>query len=260
MAYPTIVLLPVWGAGHFMPMLQAGKQLLASSSRPLSLTVLLMPAPTAQAASDISEHIRREEAAGAVDIRFHHLPDVKLPTDHSGIEEFISRAVQLHVPHLRAAIIGLTCPVAALVVDIFCTPALDVSRELAVPSYVYFTSSAAMMSLLLRSPALDDEVVVEFEEMEGALDLPGLPPVPPSVLPGTLLERKNPTYKWFVYTGRRYVEASGIIVNTAGELEPRVLAAIAEGRCTRGARAPAVYPIGPVLALTPPAHAEEQPH
>ncbi|KAF6996850.1 hypothetical protein CFC21_013140 [Triticum aestivum] len=262
MANPTIVLLPVWGAGHFMPMLQAGKQLLASSSRPLSLTVLLMPAPTAQSASDISDHIRREEGAGAVDIRFHHLPDVKLPTDHSGVEEFISRAVQLHVPHLRAAIIGLTSPVAALVVDIFCTPALDVSRELAVPAYVYFTSSAAMLSLLLRSPALDDEVVVEFEEMEGALDLPGLPPVPPSVLPGTLLERKSPTYKWFVYTGRRYVEASGIIVNTAAELEPRVLAAIAEGRCTRGARAPGVYPIGPVLALTPPAHAEaeEQPH
>src|SRR4051812_38948797 len=123
-----------------MPMLQAGKQLLASSSQALSLTVLLMPAPTAQAASDISEHVRREEAAG---VRFQRLPDVKLPTDHSGIEEFISRAVQLHAPHLRAAITGLACPVAALVVDIFCTPALDVSRELAVPAYVYFCWNSA---------------------------------------------------------------------------------------------------------------------
>uniref|UniRef100_A0ACD5X2Q3 Uncharacterized protein n=1 Tax=Avena sativa TaxID=4498 RepID=A0ACD5X2Q3_AVESA len=236
---PTIVLLPVWGSGHFMPMLEAGKLLLASSSpREMSLTVLLMPAPTPQATSEIAEHVRREEAAG-LDIRFQHLPAVKLPTDHSGIEEFISRTVQLHMPHLRAAISGLACPVAALVVDIFCTPALDVSRQLAVPAYVYFTSSAAMLALLLRAPALHEE---EEEEGEGAaVELPGLPAVPRSALPDTMLDSKNPTYSWFVYTGRRYMEANGIIVNTAAELEPRVLAAI-------GATTLPVYPIGPVLS------------
>ena len=97
MAKPTIVLLPVWGAGHFMPMIEAGKQLLASSSRALSLTVLLMPAPTAQAASTISEHIRRVEAAGDPDIRFHHLPDVdrkstRLNSSHSGESRMPSSA------------------------------------------------------------------------------------------------------------------------------------------------------------------------
>ena len=56
--------------------------------------------------------------------------------------------------------------------------------------------------------------------------------------------------------GKRYVEANGIILNTAADLEPRVLAAIADGRCARGA--PVVYPIGPVLALTPPANAAEK--
>jgi hypothetical protein len=197
MANPTIVLLPVWGVGHFMPMIEAGKRMLQCSSRALSLTVLLMPAPTAQAASDIAAHVRREEDGG-IDIRFHHLPHVQLPTDHTGIEEFISRIVQLHVPHIGAAISDLTCPVAALVVDIFCTPALDVSRELAVPAYVYFTSSAALLALLLRSPSLHEEVEVEFEEMEGAVDVPGLPPVPPSFLPRTMLDRKIPTYTWFV--------------------------------------------------------------
>ncbi|CAM0871423.1 unnamed protein product [Alopecurus aequalis] len=256
-AKPTIVLLPVWGGGHFMPMIEAGKQLLASSSRALSLTVLLMPAPTAQAAVAISEHVRRVEAAGDPDIRFHHLPDVKIPTDHSGVEEFISRIVQLHGPQLRAAITGLTCPVAALVFDIFCTPALDVSRDLGVPAYVFFTSGAAMLALLLRFPALQEEVDVELEEVnDGTLDLPGLPPAPPSVLPETFLDRKTSAYKWVVHTGRRYVEANGFIVNTAADLEPRVLAAIADGRCAPGA--PAVYPIGPVLPLTPPANAEEE--
>uniref|UniRef100_A0ACD5T9Y3 Uncharacterized protein n=1 Tax=Avena sativa TaxID=4498 RepID=A0ACD5T9Y3_AVESA len=229
MANPTVVLLPVWGVGHFMPMIEAGKRMVQCSSRALSLTVLLMPAPTVQAASDIAGHIRREEA-GDTDIRFHHLPRVQLPTDHTGIEEYISHIVELHVPHIGAAVSGLTCPVAALVVDIFCTPALDVSRELAVPAYVYFTSSAAMLALLLRSPTLHEEVEVEFEELEeGAVDVPGLPPVPPPFLPGTMLDRKTPTYSWFVSTGRRYMEADGIVVNTAAELEPGVLAAIANG-------------------------------
>ncbi|XP_051215734.1 malvidin galactosylase UGT88C3-like [Lolium perenne] len=252
MANPTIVLLPVWGVGHFMPMIEAGKRMVQCSRRAPSLTVLLMPAPTAQAASDIAGQVRREEG-GDIDIRFHHVPHVQLPTDHTGIEEFISRIVQLHVPHVGAAISGLTCPVAALVFDIFCTPALDVSRELAVPAYVYFTSSAAMLALLLRSPTLHGEVEVELQEMEGAVDVPGLPPVPPSFLPRTMLDRKIPTYTWFVETGRRYMEADGIIVNTAAELEPGVLAAMADGRCTRGVHAPTVYPIGPAISISPPA-------
>ncbi|KAF7099802.1 hypothetical protein CFC21_101393 [Triticum aestivum] len=254
-AKPTIVLLPAWGVGHFMPMIEAGKRMLQCCSSALSLTVLLMPAPTAQAESDIADHIRREEEAGATDIRFLHLPSVPLPTDHTGVEEWISRIVQLHVPHIRAAVSGLACPVAALVLDIFFTPALDVSRDLAVPAYVYFTSGAAMLALLLRSPSLQDEVEGDFE---GPVDVPGLPPLPPSFLPETLLDKKSPTYTWFLYTGRRYMEAKGIIVNTAAELETGVLAAIAQGRCTRGVRAPTVYPIGPAISLiSPPA---EQPH
>uniref|UniRef100_A0A804LF26 Uncharacterized protein n=1 Tax=Zea mays TaxID=4577 RepID=A0A804LF26_MAIZE len=111
-----------------------------------------------------------------------------------------------------------------------------------------------MCALLLRSPALDEEVVieVEFEQMEGDVDVLGLPPVPASCLPTGLDNRKIPTYRWFLYNGRRYMEATGIIVNTIVEVEPRVLAAIADGRCTHGVPAPPVYSIGPVIPSTPP--------
>ncbi|KQK15478.1 hypothetical protein BRADI_1g23110v3 [Brachypodium distachyon] len=247
MAKPTVVLLPVWGAGHFMPMIELGKRMLRCSDGALSLTVLLMPAPTAQAVSDIAEHVRREESA---DIRFHHLPSVPLPADHTGVEEFISRIVESHVPHVMSAVSALSCPVAALVVDIFCTPAFDVSSALAVPAYVYFASGAAMLALLLRSPSLHEETEAEFFDDSAVLDVPGLPPVPPSFLPATMLDRKKSTYTWFVYTGRRYTEASGFIVNTAAELEPGVLAAIA----------PTVYPIGPAISFPAAAENNPQPH
>ncbi|KAL6589871.1 hypothetical protein ACP70R_050197 [Stipagrostis hirtigluma subsp. patula] len=261
MAKPTVVLVPVWGVGHFEPMLEVGKRLLNRSGGALTITVLIMPEPNAKRTSEIAEVIGKVEAAG-LDICFHHLPAVEPPTDHTGIEEYISRYVQRYAPHVRAAVAGLACPVAALVVDIFCTTLFDAAHELAVPAYVYMIASAAMCALMLRSPALDEAAGdgVEFEEMGGGVDVPGLPPVPASCLPTGLENRKIPTYQWFVYNGRRYMEAKGVIVNTVAELQPGVLAAIADGRCTRGVRGPTVYTVGPVLPLTSPPPAEQAAH
>ena len=263
MATPTVVLLPVWGAGHLMPMVEAGKRLLASGGRrALSVTVLVMRPPTEQHASELEGDIRRaEEAAAGLDVRFHRLPAVKPPTDHAGPVEFISRVVQLHAPHVRAAVSSLSCPVAALVLDLFCTPFVDVARELAVPAYVYFTCNAAALSFFLRLPALCEEVAGEFGEMDGAADIPGLPPVPALSLPTPIMERKKPDCAWYACHGRRFMDADGIIVNTAAELEQGVLSAIAKGRCTRGTGsrpAPTLYPIGPVIWFPPPA--AEPPH
>ncbi|KAJ1269851.1 hypothetical protein BS78_06G009600 [Paspalum vaginatum] len=275
-ANPTVVLVPVWGVGHFLPMIEAGKRLLASKGRggrPLTLTVLIMPAPTAKRASEIAEHVRQVEqesaSSGLGSIRFVYLPAAPPPppaagagAGYSGPEEFISLSMQQYAPHVRAAVAGLACPVAAVVVDLFCTPLLDAAHALGVPAYVYLICSAAMCALLLRAPALDDEAASAGGEgarqFEEDVHVPGLPPVPPSCLPTGLADRAVPAYEWFLYNGRRYMEAAGLIVNTVAELEPRVLAAIADWRCTRGARPPPVYTVGPVLAdFAPPAEQEE---
>jgi hypothetical protein len=237
MATPTVVLLPVWAAGHLMSMLDAGKRLLARSGGALSLTVLVMQPPTESDRSELAAHIRREEASG-LDIRFNHLPTVEPPTDCLGVEEFVSRFIQLHADHVKAAISALTCPVAALVVDFFGTTLFDACRELAVPAYVYMTADAAFYALLLRLPALHEEVTVEFGEMEGMVDLPGLPPVPPSSLPLPVMDKKNPNYTWFMYHGRRFVEADGVIINTAAELEQSILAGCCHRRRPVHARNP----------------------
>uniref|UniRef100_J3ML54 Glycosyltransferase n=1 Tax=Oryza brachyantha TaxID=4533 RepID=J3ML54_ORYBR len=257
MAKPTVVLLPVWGAGHLMSMLDAGKLLLGCGGG-VSLTVLIMQPPREEYATAVAAAVRREEASG-LDIRFHHLPAVEPQADFVGVEDFVSRFVQLHAAHVRAAISGLACPVAGLVIDFFCTTLLDVSRELGVRTYVYYTSNAAGLALFLRLPALEEEVTVEFEEMEGDVDIPGLPPLPPSSLPMPVMDKKSPNYTWFVYHGRRFMEADGIIVNTVAEIEQSVFAAIADGRVTRGVRAPPVYPVGPVTSFAAPSE-EKQPH
>ncbi|RLN07214.1 hypothetical protein C2845_PM11G17510 [Panicum miliaceum] len=88
--------------------------------------------------------------------------------------------------------------------------------------------------------------------MEGAVDVPGLPPVPPSSFPQPVMDRKNPHYTRFVYHDKRFAVADGVIVNTAAELERSALAAITDGRCTPGIRPPTVYPIGPVIHSSRP--------
>uniref|UniRef100_A0A0D3GSG5 Uncharacterized protein n=1 Tax=Oryza barthii TaxID=65489 RepID=A0A0D3GSG5_9ORYZ len=134
MAGPTIVLLPAWGSGHFMSALEAGKRLLVASGGAVSLTVLVMQAPTEIEASVVEAHVRREAASG-LDVTFRRLPAVEHPTGCEATEEFMSRYVERHAHHVKAAIAGLASPVAAVVVDLFFTPLLDAAHELSIPAW-----------------------------------------------------------------------------------------------------------------------------
>ncbi|CAL5083131.1 unnamed protein product [Urochloa decumbens] len=259
-ACPTIVLVPLCVPGHLPSMFEAGKRLLKSAGGAMSLTVLFTQMTmAANLMSDVDDLIRKEAGSG-LDIHFHHLPAVELPTDSPGAENFIMRFIQLHAPHIKAALSGLASPVAAVVADYFCTTLFDVTRELALPVYAYFSSSASMLALILRLPALDEEVTGDLVDMEGAVDVPGMPPVPAALLPAPLMT-KGPNYEWMVYHGKRLMEAAGIIVYTVAELEPAVLAAIAGGRCVPGRRAPTVYTVSPALSVSVKAQGDgEQRH
>ncbi|XP_047064746.1 UDP-glycosyltransferase 88B1-like [Lolium rigidum] len=240
----NVLLLPEPGSGHLMSLIEAGKRLIGhGGSDALTVTVLIIRPATAESAAEVDAHVSRVAASGS-GIRFHRLPAVDPPTDCAGnLQEFKSRYMQLQAPHVKAALADLDA--AALVIDFFATAVIDAARELAVPTYVYFTSTAALLALTLRLPVLD-EVVQAFD---GAVDVPGMPPVPAGSVPGFLGDKKSPNYAWFVYHGRRFMDADGIIINTVGELEPGLLAAIAQGRCVPGRRAPPLYPIGPVIDL-----------
>ncbi|TVU39005.1 hypothetical protein EJB05_12406, partial [Eragrostis curvula] len=259
MPSPIVVLIPLWLPGHLTSMLEAGERLLRCSGGAFSLTMLIVPPPMDSDAADVTSQIDHAMASGG-SISFHRLPAV----DHSSGLVHPSEYMQLYVPHVKDAIAGLAAPVAAVVIDWFATMLLDVARDLAVPAYVYFTSTAALLSLFLRLPEVLDEVADTLRDRDtttggGTVDVPGMPPVPAASMPCPV----ENDYGWFAYAGRRFMEARGIILNTAAELEPDVLAAIADGRCAPAGhhRVPSVYPIGPVLSLKPPAdHQQSQPH
>jgi len=248
MAAPALVLLPEWGSGHLMSMLESCKRVLLSSGKAFSITLLVMRPPTAEATSEVEAHARREAASG-LDIRFHRLPAVEPPADAVGVEEFIARYIGLHAPHVRDALAGMAGPVAALVLDMFAAPLVDVARDLGVPSYVFMSSTGAMLAFMLHLPVLHEAVAAELDEVEGGVKVPGLPPLPPASVPCPVVDKKSPNYTWFVRLGDRFMDATGIIANTAEGLEPGPLAAVAAGRSVPGRPAPPVYPIGPVLSL-----------
>ncbi|KAK3127105.1 hypothetical protein QOZ80_7AG0568370 [Eleusine coracana subsp. coracana] len=249
---PALVLLPEWGSGHLAPMLESCKRvLLHGGGRAFSITLLVMRPPTAEASSEVEEHVRREQAAfSGLEIGFHRLPAVDPPKDAVGVEEFIARYVTAHAPHVRDAVAGMSRPVAALVLDMFAAPLVDVARGLGVPSYVFMSSTGALLALMLHLPVLRDAADGE-EGDDAAMRVPGLPsPLPAAAVPGFVADRKSPNFEWFARLGERFADATGIIANTADELEPGPLAAVAEGACVPPGRpTPPVYPIGPVLSL-----------
>ncbi|XP_008789832.2 UDP-glycosyltransferase 71K1-like [Phoenix dactylifera] len=245
-----LVFLPMWSAGHLVPMVETAKRLLRlqQEENHFSVTVLLIQSPNPASASTFSPDVQSVASSG-LDIRFQDLPPVDPPTDTDGALDFVSLYIQSHKPHVKAALTRSSIPVAALVLDFFATTIVDVADELGVPSYIFYTTAAARLALQLHFPILHDKFPVEFGELEGDVEVPGVPPIPPLSLPTTLMNRKSRGYTWSVFNGKRVLEAKGIIVNTFMELEPGPLEALMEGRCVPGHPTPAIYPVGPVIAL-----------
>ncbi|KAF3325452.1 anthocyanidin 3-O-glucosyltransferase 2-like protein [Carex littledalei] len=244
--------MPIWPPGHTIPMVEAAKRLLqcnSTSSNSLSITFLLMQTPTADSMSNITESYLRSVDSLNLPINFQQLPVVKPPAQFDDPEEFITIYVKLHLPHVKDAIATSGSRVAALVLDPFATSLIDLGNELNIPCYIFHTSNAAFLSLVLHLPILDEKIKQEFSEIDGPIKVPGVLPVPSHFMPPILMNKKSGAYKSFLYLGRRYMEAKGIIVNSSIALEERVLKAVEQGQCAPDKPAPAIYPIGPIVSI-----------
>ncbi|XP_020270020.1 UDP-glycosyltransferase 71K1-like [Asparagus officinalis] len=219
MAKIHLVFIPAWPAGHIASMLQFATKLLQTSNN-LTITTLLIRSPSRPFSS----------------------------TDADSPEDFLSLYLQSHRPHLKHFVSSSSTPVSAIFIDLFATALLDVANELRIPSYVYFTSTALMLALMLHLPALEEKITGEFEDVEGGIPLPGVEAIPGSSMPSPFMRKESKAYTWFVYHGRRYREAKGIVVNTFEELESRALRLLGEGLFIPDCSTPKVFPVGPVLA------------
>ncbi|KAL5840205.1 hypothetical protein ACOSQ4_012813 [Xanthoceras sorbifolium] len=132
---------------------------------------------------------------------------------------------------------------AGFVLDMFCSFMIDVANDFGVPSYIFFTSGAAFLSLMFHAQFLHDELsTTDLEDLDSELVVPGLAnPLPARFLPSVLL---NKDMDMFLHEhSRRFRTTKGIMVNTFAELESFAVSSFSDGQI------PPLYPVGPILNL-----------
>ncbi|KAJ8645443.1 hypothetical protein MRB53_007191 [Persea americana] len=231
MEEPRLVFLPIPVVGHLKSTVELAKRLLEKQPC-FSITVLLMHLPIHFKDSTIDSYVQ-SVAASNPRIHFVHLPLVDFPLgNNQSIEAFVSLFIEKHESHVKEALkttLSSSSPpsrVSALIMDLFSTTIIDVGKELGIPTYLYFTSGAATLGLMLYLPTLHVKIPCEFNDFQGEVEVPGMLPLLPMAMPEPVMNKKKDAYEWFVYHGRRLREFDGLIVNTFADLEPTVIKSV----------------------------------
>ncbi|KAK1304490.1 putative UDP-glucose flavonoid 3-O-glucosyltransferase 3 [Acorus calamus] len=226
--------------GHLVSTVEM-TQLLCSRSPRISITILNMcPLGAPSIASSISSYI--SSLPTSPNITFIDLPfpsDFHFDPTQKG-ETIISLYIQSHKPLIKQSIQNLNHPISAIIMDLFSTTLIDLADDLGVPAYVFFTSGASFLGLMLHLPSFDGTDFMDFKE--DRLDVPTLPvKLDPLALPSPMFDRTNDAYKWYMYHGRRFKDLRGVIVNSFVELESYASNSLSE------ANAPPVFMVGPII-------------
>ncbi|KAI9078687.1 hypothetical protein K1719_039367 [Acacia pycnantha] len=179
-------------------------------------------------------------------VSFHDLPET------TSLQVQLQLAVSRSIPLVREALSSLVSStnLVAVVVDPFANEVIELAKELNVLSYIYFPSSAMLLSLCLYSSKLDDKVDsnCEFRDLPGFIEIPGCLPVRGIDLPDNLQDRRDVAYKQFLQRCKRYRLADGFFVNSFVEMEDGPIKTMQEeARSFQREEATIVYPVGPII-------------
>ncbi|KAK2631319.1 hypothetical protein EUGRSUZ_L03088 [Eucalyptus grandis] len=225
---PHVAVLANSGVGHVVPLLEFSKRLVVGHGFRVTFLVVTTVDPTP--AQD-----QLLNAAGLPrDLRVLGLPAVD-PASVVPEDSALTRICLI-----------LSYP-RALVVDLFCTQALDVAGELGIPAYSFCTMSAKMLAFSLYLPTLDREATGELVDLPGPIRVPGCPPIRPDDLLDQVKDRENEEYRWFLYHVSRFPMAAGIFLNTWEGLESGLLRVLREDSFYRQVPAPQIHAIGPLV-------------
>lgn len=248
-----VILYPSPGMGHLVSMIELGK-VFAAPRRGLAVTIVVatLPHDTTAGASDTTGPFLAGVTAANPSITFHRLPQVELarPVESAHHEAVTFEVARLSNPHLRSFLATTAATESAvLIVDFFCSVALEVATELHIPTYFFYTSGAAALAFFLYLPVLHSQTAKSFRELgEELLHVPGIPSFPATHSIKPLMDRDDEAYAAFLRVPADLCRSHGIITNTFRSLEPRALDAIAAGLCTPpGLPTPPVRCIGPLI-------------
>ncbi|KAJ3684900.1 hypothetical protein LUZ61_014064 [Rhynchospora tenuis] len=238
-----LVLYPSLGMGHLVSMIELGMLLIRQG---FSITIPIVDPPYNTGAT--AEFLAGVSAANP-SLSFHKLPPVTPSPDNTSPhhEALTFEVLERSNPGLLSCL--HTASPRALIVDFFCSCAMDVAKELKIPCYLFFTSGASVLALFCQIPVLHKSSSKSFRELgREFLSVPGIPPLPANHMPLPMLDRDDKAYEGFVTMSESIPDYDGIIINTFKSLEPRVVDAISSGKCVPPGRpTPPIYCIGPLI-------------
>lgn len=249
-----LIFVPGPGIGHLASGLELAKRLLDHDDR-LSITILVMNMPFTPSINSYT----RSLTASQPRIKLVDLPEADPPPSElltKSPEAYICDFIESYIPHVKTTVTDIISSlsnsdvrVAGFILDFFCVSMIDIANEFSLPPYIFITSNAGFLGLMLNLPKRHDEISEVMQMSDPDSLIPGFfNPVPARVLPDAVFN-KHGGYAAYVKVAQRFKDGKGIIVNTFAELEPFVLRSFSDDH-----RIPPVYPVGPVL------HLKGQPH
>ncbi|XP_059284655.1 anthocyanidin 3-O-glucosyltransferase 2-like [Lycium ferocissimum] len=243
-----LVFIPGPGMGHLVSTVEMVKQLVDREDQ-LSITVLIMTLPRE---TKIPSYTKSLSSHYTSRIRLLELTQPETSVNMGSAThpmKFMSEFITSYKGRVKDAVADMfsslsSVKLAGFVIDMFCTAMIDVANDFGVPSYLFYTSGAAMLGLQFHFQSLISQNVLSYLDSESEVLIPTyINPVPVKCLPGLILD--NDEYSiMFLDLARRFKETKGIMVNTSVEVESHALKALSDDE-----KIPPIYPVGPILNL-----------
>jgi hypothetical protein len=243
------VLYPVGGVGHIGPMTQLAKVFLHHG---YDVTMVLIEPPIKS--TDSGAGFIERVAATNPSITFHVLPptiptpDFASSTKHPFL--LILELMRRYNEELESFLRSIPRErLHSLVIDLFCTHAIDVATKVGVPVYKFFASGAGTLGIFTQLPALLAGRQTGLKELgDTPLEFLGVPSMPASHLVTSLLESpEDELCRTVMKILERNADTHGVLVNTFESLESRALQALRDPLCVPGQVLPPVYSVGPLV-------------
>ncbi|XP_071686066.1 anthocyanidin 3-O-glucosyltransferase 2-like [Rutidosis leptorrhynchoides] len=256
-----LVFIPAPGVGHIVSTVEVAK-LLVNRDQRLSITVLIIMPFKSGSDSAITTYIESLATNTLTRISFVELPQDEIgpPRDPKSPMTFFSDYISSHCKHVRKVVADMMSQpgpgrVAGFVIDMFCTSMIDVANEFNVPTFVFFTSSAAFLGFKLYVQTLNDDQskdVFELSHSDTEISVPSfIKPMPTKVFPSVLQIKEG--LDFVMSSARNLKKVKAIMVNTYFELETYAIESLSSDISI-----PPVYPVGPIISLKGESGARKQ--
>ncbi|KAJ1405001.1 UDP-glycosyltransferase family, conserved site [Sesbania bispinosa] len=241
----TIVLYPAPAFHHLVSMVELGKLVLKHQPE-LSITILVsstsLDDPTTTS-SYLSDHSQAN-----FPISFISLPLLQLPHSNQSREAIAFESIDANAVQVLDALQTLSCTSTILALV---TSAPHEILNTNIPTYCYFSSCASTLAFFLHLPTIHNQTTKSFHELDDTLfNFPGLPTMPASYMPKSVLNRGTPAYQYFLRLVACMLKSKGVIVNSFDLLEPHAIEAITNGACVPHDPTPPIFCIGPLVTRT----------